>query len=429
MRALALAFVVLSAPLALAKNAGIAASSCGGCHGATTAAVSLSASPATVAPGATTTLTVSITSANNGGFFLSSSAGTFSLVTGQLTRLSGSGVVHSSPAKAVSGKVTFLVKWTAPSSPGGADFDVQAVAGNGSGTNAGDGIASARFNLVYGCAGITLWADNDGDGHGAAANVTTKRCAAETGWSTSSGDCNDNDERVFPGKVEACNGADDNCNGTIDEGLSATTTWPDVDGDGYGDVFGTPSTGCTASGRAANQSDCNDKDSAIRPGVKEVCNLKDDNCNSTVDEGVRVRCGVGWCARYGPNCDPLLCTPGKPVVEICNYLDDDCDGQTDEGVTCPSGQACYEGECILEPNVPPPDTTDAGAGTGGSGGAGGGGGVGSGGAGGVGGSGGGGGGMRGPSGDGAACSSVNPSSALPLAVLLWAVRRKRRPVP
>jgi formylglycine-generating enzyme required for sulfatase activity len=45
----------------------------------------------------------------------------------------------------------------------------------------------------------------------------------------------------------------------------------DEDGDGYG-------FGCAAG------PDCNDRDPAMHPGAKEVCNFKDDNCNGLVDE-------------------------------------------------------------------------------------------------------------------------------------------------
>ncbi len=45
-------------------------------------------------------------------------------------------------------------------------------------------------------------ADNDGDG-----------------FSVADGDCNDSNPDIYPGATELCNGIDDNCNDTIDEGL------------------------------------------------------------------------------------------------------------------------------------------------------------------------------------------------------------------
>ena len=63
---------------------------------------------------------------------------------------------------------------------------------------------------------------------------------------------------------------------------------------------------------------------------------------------MKIRRGVGWCARYGPTCDPLLCTPGEPIEEICNYFDEDCDGVNDNGVTCPAGEECLLGQCVIQ---------------------------------------------------------------------------------
>ena len=57
---------------------------------------------------------------------------------------------------------------------------------------------------AYGGADAVLWdtpTDVDGDG-----------------WSPQAGDCDDDDASVHPGAAEECNGVDDDCDGTIDEG-------------------------------------------------------------------------------------------------------------------------------------------------------------------------------------------------------------------
>ena len=55
--------------------------------------------------------------------------------------------------------------------------------------------------------------DGDGDGFPARA-VGTTACLGGT-------DCDDTDGSIFPGAMERCNGEDDNCDGTIDEGCVA----------------------------------------------------------------------------------------------------------------------------------------------------------------------------------------------------------------
>ncbi len=75
-------------------------------------------------------------------------------------------------------------------------------------------------------------------------------------------------------------GGNDNGNTVVvcDDGV-------DEDGDGYGQ-------GCPAG------NDCDDADPWVHPGAPEVCNLRDDNCDGQVDEGV-----VNACGNCSPNCD------------------------------------------------------------------------------------------------------------------------------
>ena len=46
-------------------------------------------------------------------------------------------------------------------------------------------------------------------------------------------DCDDTSQNTHPGAVEICDGADNNCDGTIDEGV-LTTYFKDSDEDGFG---------------------------------------------------------------------------------------------------------------------------------------------------------------------------------------------------
>ncbi len=348
MRRAAVFLLVLSSTVALAKAQGFASPGCSGCHGGNqTHMVTIVPSVAAPAPGQAITLTVTLKGTGSvGGLYLrSGGVGTFANQSGA-TKLFMGEVIHSTPKAASGGQVVFTAQWTAPSTPGGTDFEVFSLLGNGNNGSNGDSSGAAKLTMVWGCAGITLYGDFDRDGYGAMDRGTTTRCVAEPGWADKLGDCDDNDERIRPNAVEACNGKDENCNAQIDEGLTSTTTYPDNDKDGYGAVNGAPATGCATSSRAPNNTDCNDNDAKVRPGVAEVCDGFDQDCDNIVDEGVRVRCGVGWCARYGPTCDPQLCFPGDPIPETCNYLDDDCDNEVDEGVTCPGGEECLQGQCV-----------------------------------------------------------------------------------
>ncbi|MCX7769406.1 MAG: MopE-related protein [Flavobacteriales bacterium] len=69
----------------------------------------------------------------------------------------------------------------------------------------------------------TFYYDADGDGYGDA-STTTSDCAAPPGYVSDNSDCDDAIASVNPGATENfCNGLDDNCNGSVDEGAPATT--------------------------------------------------------------------------------------------------------------------------------------------------------------------------------------------------------------
>ena len=132
---------------------------------------------------------------------------------------------------------------------------------------------------------------------------------------------------------ETCNGLDDDCDGATDE------EYPDLNdacsvGIGSCRVFGI--TECTADGQ--------DISCDVEPALPamETCNELDDDCDGTTDEsfvGLNTACrvGVGTCQRSGVQrcaadgqsveCDAQAGAPGQ---ELCNRLDDDCDGQSDE---------------------------------------------------------------------------------------------------
>jgi PKD repeat protein len=168
---------------------------------------------------------------------------------------------------------------------------------------------------------MLLWyLDTDGDGFG---KPGTSIAASQQppGYSNNALDCNDDLASVNPQAQEVCNGIDDNCNGTIDEGF-------DTDADGY--------TSCNG--------DCNDNNAAIKPGAIEICNGIDDNCNGIIDEGFDID-GDGYTSCNGDcNDNNAAIKPG--AIEICNGIDDDCDNLIDEGFDVDGdGYTTCAGDC------------------------------------------------------------------------------------
>jgi hypothetical protein len=142
---------------------------------------------------------------------------------------------------------------------------------------------------------INYYADVDSDGYGA--GTATLVCSAPAGYVTESTDCNDNSSAVNPGATEICNGIDDNCSGSADEGIALNTYYNDADGDGYGAGLATTTCAILSAQYVSNNTDCDDTNMAINTAATESClNSIDDNCNGTVNEN----CGSDYGAGESP---------------------------------------------------------------------------------------------------------------------------------
>ncbi len=130
----------------------------------------------------------------------------------------------------------------------------------------------------------TWYADVDADGYGDPASTTTA-CDQPEGYVGDNTDCDDTDPDTHPLGTEVCDGADNDCDGSVDEDAVDASTWYlDADGDTYG-IGSTTLEACTQpEGYAANDDDCNDAEASVHPGADEFCNGRDDDCNGLVDD-------------------------------------------------------------------------------------------------------------------------------------------------
>ena len=240
----------------------------------------------------------------------------------------------------------------------------------------------------------TWYRDDDGDTFGDATAPSVMSCDLVAGYIPRAGDCDDADPARHPGRPELCDGVDQDCDGSIDEGTNRRGFFVDGDDDGFGggepviacslpegaaesasdcddtnasigaarpwwvdgDMDGAgagiPDVACMApSGRVGNDDDCDDDDALVRPGATELCNGADDDCDTTVDEGAAASCSI-------PNAT-AICMDGACELDACTTGFDDCsaaagcesDVRADPmncgacGMTCLAGQVCRSATC------------------------------------------------------------------------------------
>jgi len=178
------------------------------------------------------------------------------------------------------------------------------------------------------------------------------------------------------GRTELCNDFDDDCDGTVDEGVDTDTDEENCGGCGvvcapasafglceggecgidrcdvgFFDIDGDPDNGCEYRCLPTAEDDT-------------VCDFRDNDCDGEVDEdfdfdndidncgscartcrfaNAAASCVAGECIlgdcnedfydideRDATGCE-YACTPADPATEVCNRRDDDCDGMVDEG--------------------------------------------------------------------------------------------------
>ena len=208
------------------------------------------------------------------------------------------------------------------------------------------------------CTESIWYFDNDGDGFGDP-DKTTESCNAPNGYVADNTDCNDNNETIYPGADELCDGLDNNCDGEIDnattncEGeticvdgqcVATRTFFRDNDNDGFGNPDNTTQgTGTPPEGWVLWAGDCDDTNDLVNVLADEIMgNGIDDNCNGLTDaDDVRYldidgdgygsqneSAANGVFNRLDCNDDNADIHPFR--LDISDGVDNDCDGDIDE---------------------------------------------------------------------------------------------------
>jgi hypothetical protein len=138
-----------------------------------------------------------------------------------------------------------------------------------------------------------------------------------------------------------------------------STWYADADGDGYGVATSTLSYCTQPYGYVANSTDCDDAVASVNPGATEICNSIDDDCDTSIDEGIAsntyyndadgdgygagtatVTCSV-LSAPYVTNntdCNDASASVNSAATELCsNAIDDNCNGTVNENCGSENG--------------------------------------------------------------------------------------------
>lgn len=179
-----------------------------------------------------------------------------------------------------------------------------------------------------------VYPDRDGDGFGAATSLL-RACTAGPGLSFDNSDCDDAQPAVYPGAPEVCNGRDDNCSGSADDG-ELSVVYQDLDEDGVGNTACYVDACVDVPGFVTLDGDCNDADPTT--GRDDAC-ADVPRTRATPVFADEDRDGYGAGALVAYTCSPSLgvapnaldCDDADPTVrpgalDACDQIDQDCNG-------------------------------------------------------------------------------------------------------
>jgi hypothetical protein len=184
--------------------------------------------------------------------------------------------------------------------------------------------------------------DRDFDGYGGTEAMSA--CGGAVGFSVYDTDCDDTDPTVSPGRIEVCDGLDNDCDPNVDESAASITWYRDADGDGFGAAGSGLTDACVPpTGYSILGTDCDDTTSSRSPGAAEVCNGIDDDCSGRADYEIAPGdsedddgdglADLGCGAPRGVDCNDGDAASGPGTEESCDGRDNDCDTHVDEDVT------------------------------------------------------------------------------------------------
>jgi hypothetical protein len=171
------------------------------------------------------------------------------------------------------------------------------------------------------------------DGAAGTAGVGACRAGTQTCTTGAWGSCQG---QVTP-TAEICDGADNDCNGTIDRDVNGNLLTEAC----YSGPAGTAGVGlCRAGVRTCTGGAWSACVGEVLP-TAEVCDGADNDCDGSTDEELgSTTCGLGPCLKTVQNCIggvPQSCNPyAEATPEVCDGLDNDCDGVVD-GIV----RSCY----------------------------------------------------------------------------------------